>query len=755
MQFFVEPIWSWPLTLLSSVGLFALTIVNHQIQLKQGRGYRSLLWLRLLSALVLTIAMFRPALQKTDDDDHPVQLQILADVSRSMNTADMSGGMTRFEAVRADLAKYESKWRDFGSQVSVRQLDFARDLTAYDAKLSEGTGDQTAFGKVLDDLLRDARNQRSLGLILLTDGAQRAVPPYDADPFTAARKFGDSQIPIYAIGYGSSSLSTASLDLAIEDLRVDPVVFEKKLVPVSCKVRASGANGKKIRLRVLIEDRAGKRPNESGVLKPAIATQQARTVREIEVTSNTETIPVDLSFVPPTAGEIKIAVEVESLDGELLTRNNRRETLLTVKKGGLNVAYFDQVLRPEQKFIRLVTGADKIQLDFHEIRSGKFANLTKIDPSWFQRGRYDVYIIGDVRAEWIGNDNLKRLAARLDDGAGLLMIGGLQNFAVGGYANSPIADWLPVELNAAEYQPESSKPSTAAQIMTDIKLVPTERGLRDYVMNLGAQDQNRSLWLSLPPLSGANRLKPRNELVRVWAETPDKQPLLLVNEVASARVAAFGVDSTRLWYQAGREELHQRFWRQMILWLAKKEEDKDQPIWVKVEPRNFSPGALASLTFGARASDGSPLTDVEFQIDVTKPDGKHDKPTARKAKDENLADFSSTADAGDYWVQVLAKRKGELLPDIGMTRFIVDSRDLELDYPSADYDFLKELSSLSGGTALKPEELGDLLDRLKQKKLSSLSRTQVIPLWDNWGLLLLFVGLMSVEWFRRKKLGLV
>lgn len=755
MQFFVEPIWSWPLTVLSSMGLFALTILNHQVQRQQGRGYRSLLWLRLLSALVLSIAMFRPAIQKTDNDDHPVQLQILSDISRSMNTADMPGGMTRFEAVRSDLSKNESKWKDFGKQVAVHHLDFARDLSPFDAKLSEGTGDQTAFGKVLEDSLRDSRNQRSLGLILLTDGANRAVPPYDADAFTAARKFGDSQIPIYAIGYGSSSLSTASLDLAIEDLRVDPIVFEKKLVPVSCKVRASGANGKKIRLRILVEDRAGKRPNESGVLKPAIATQQARTVREIDVTSNSETIPVDLSFVPTSPGEIKIAVEVEALDGELLTQNNRRESLLTVKKGGLNVAYFDQVLRPEQKFIRMVNGADKIQLDFHEIRSGKFANLTKIDQSWFQRGRYDVYIIGDVRAEWIGADNLKRLAARLEDGAGLLMIGGLQNFAVGGYASSPIADWLPVELNPTEFQPESNRPSTAAQINSEIKLVPTERGLRDYVMNLGSQDQNRTLWMNLPALNGANRLKPRNELVRIWAETPEKQPLLLVNQVASARVAAFGVDSTRLWYQAGHEELHQRFWRQMILWLAKKEEDKDQAIWVKVEPRNFSPGALAPLTFGARASDGSPLSDIDFEVDVTKPDGKHDKPGVKKAKDENLADFTSTTEPGDYWVQVVGRRKGQLLPDVGMTRFIVDARDLEMDYPSADYDFLKELSSLSGGTALKPEEFGELLDRLKQKKMTALTRTQTIPLWDNWGLLLLFVGLMSVEWFRRKKLGLV
>lgn len=755
MQFFVEPIWSWPLTILSCVGLFALTILNHRIQQRQGRGFRSLLLLRLLSTLVLSLAMFRPSLQKTDKDEQPLQLQILADVSRSMNTADMPGGMTRFEAVRSDLKKNESKLKDFGKQVAVQQMDFARDLTAYDQELKEGTGDQTAFGNVLENVLRENRNQRSLGLILLTDGAERAVPPYAADSFTAARKFGDSQIPIYSIGYGSSSLSSVSLDLAVEDLRVDPVVFEKKVVPVSCKVRASGANGKKFRIRVLIEDRTGKRPNESGVLKPAFATQQAKPIREIEVTANAETIPVDLSFVPVSTGEVKIAVEIEPLDGELLTRNNRREGLLTVKKGGLNVAYFDQVLRPEQKFIRAVNGADKIQLEFHEIRSGKFANLNKIDPNWFQRGRFDVYIIGDVRADWIGADNLKKLASRLEEGAGLLMIGGLRNFAAGGYADSPIADWLPVDLNRADFQPENSKPTTASQIVSEIKVVPTERGLREYVMNLGSQDKNRSLWSNLPPLRGASRLKPRNELVRIWAETQDKQPLLLTNEVASARVAAFAVDSTYLWFQSGHEELHQRFWRQMILWLARKEADKDAPIWVKVDPRNYSPGALATLSFGARASDGSPLRDVEYALDVVRPDGKHDHPKPRESKDENLADFANTSEPGDYWVQVTGKKDGAMLSDIGVTRFIVDARDLELDYPSADYEFLREISSLSGGAAMKSEDLGELLDRLKQKKFTALSRLQIIPLWDNWILLVAFVGLMSVEWYWRKKLGFV
>ncbi len=755
MQFFVEPIWSWPLVLFTSLGLVVLVVVTYRAQLRRltkGQG-RLLLTLRLLAVLLLTFAMFRPAIQKSDTDENPVQLLILADTSRSMNTADMPGGISRFTAVKADLTKYGPKWKELGKKVEVRQFDFDRELAPHNPDLAEGTGDQTAFGKVLEDVLRETRDHRSLGVLLLTDGAHRAVPPFDADPFTAARKLGDSQIPIYAVVYGASSLSTASLDLAVEDLRVDPIVFEKKLVPIGCKLRALGAKGKKVRVRVLIEDRSGKGISESGVFKPAPSTQQAQTVREYEIKNDSETIPVDLSFVPAASGELKIAIQVEPIDNELLTRNNRRETIVSVKKGGLNVAYFDQA-RPEQNRIRMVNGADKIQLDFQEVRTGRFAGQTKLDRTWFLPGRYDVYIIGDVRADWFGAEILKMLTDRLEDGTGLLMIGGMQNFAPGGYATTPLADWLPVKLDAADFRP-NGKFNENAQLLGDLKLIPTDQGLKEYVMQLGSSDKNRSLWLELPSLEGASRLRPSLDRVRIWAETPDKQPLLLVNEVGKARVAAFGVDTTWLWCMDGKTELHQRFWRQMILWLAKKEADTDQPVWVRVEPRNVTPGASASLLFGARAADGKPLSNTEFQVDVTKPDGQVERPTPRQLNNEFSTDFAKTADAGDYWVRVTARHNGELMRETAYTRFIVDARDLELDYPSADHDFLKELASITGGTSLKPEDLGSLLERLKQTKFNALTRIQVINLWDNWWLLVAFVSVMSLEWFLRKKRGLV
>ena len=56
---------------------------------------------------------------------------------------------------------------------------------------------------------------------------------------------------------------------------------------------------------------------------------------------------------------------------------------------------------------------------------------------------------------------------------------------------------------------------------------------------------------------------------------------------------------------------------------------------------------------------------------------------------------------------------------------------------------------------MKPEDLGSLMERLKQTKFSALARIQILTLWDNWWLLLAFVCVMSLEWFSRKKQGLV
>ena len=48
--------------------------------------------------------------------------------------------------------------------------------------------------------------------------------------------------------------------------------------------------------------------------------------------------------------------------------------------------------------------------------------------------------------------------------------------------------------------------------------------------------------------------------------------------------------------------------------LARKELEGDQPVWVLVEPRNFSPQAAVSVEFGARDETRRPVADADFNI---------------------------------------------------------------------------------------------------------------------------------------------
>ena len=59
--------------------------------------------------------------------------------------------------------------------------------------------------------------------------------------------------------------------------------------------------------------------------------------------------------------------------------------------------------------------------------------------------RYDALLLDDIEAEFFTQDQL----SLIDDfvsrrGGGLLMLGGAESFAAGGYRRTPVADALPV-----------------------------------------------------------------------------------------------------------------------------------------------------------------------------------------------------------------------------------------------------------------------------------------------------------------------
>ena len=738
---------------------------------------RTLIGLRLLGVALLVAALLRPELRREETEEDRPAVLLLADVSRSMTVQDGPGGASRFARERAVLEESAAAIDSLGEEleVAVATFDAARnplpddfDEDAAPAAIlpDEPTGGSTALGSVLTELTRTG--EELTAVVLLTDAAQRALPPDDADPRAAAALLAEAGIRVIGVPFGSDGAPTAGLDLSVEELRVDPVVFERKRVPVSGTVRIVGGAGREFTVRLLTEARPARGPGEPSELVPVEPTDGSRPVQIVRPTTGNEEVPVELTFVPSGAGEMKLALAIEPVEGELKQTNNRRATIVSVRAGGIRVLYFDRI-RPEVNALRGVNLSDKIQLDFVELpaRPNALSPGLRLEASLFEPGRYDAFIVGDVASEAFreGRDDfLDDLFARVDDGAGFMMLGGLNAFGPGNWARTPLRNVLPVELPRGG-APDEFDPRE--QIAGDVPMIPTRQGLQNYIMLLADPEANAEVWRNLPPLNGANKLTlKRNLPADVLAEGPDGQPLLIASVYGDARVLAFAGDTTWLWPLSGFGQEHARFWRQVVLWLTRKEEDTSGPVFVTVEPRNVVPGRPARLKLGARDADGEPVADARFTVEVTGPDGEIAALTPRASPVDGdgvfRADAADTAAPGDYWVRVRALSNdpdgpGTLLGPDAVTRFVVDPRDLELDNPAADPGLLAELAEVTGGSVVPPEELAAFLARWADGPPAAAERTVLsrTPLYDGWWLPAAFVALLGTEWFLRKKRGLV
>ena len=549
---------------------------------------------------------------------------------------------------------------------------------------------------------------------------------------------------LYAVPLGQGRGPGQTRDVSLEELSVPASVFVKNPLAVRTTVQVDGFENQVVPVELLVETSPGK--------MEVVATKQV-TARQ-----DGERISVELQYVPQVPSEIKVSVRVPPQPGELLTTNNETSTFVTVLKGGLNVLYLEGNLAGEQKFLRWSLDASPdIKLDFTWIPGGKpETRPTDLDEK-LQPGKYDVYILGDLDSQIFKPGDLEQLAKTIERGAGFMMLGGLHSFGPGGYGNTPLAQVLPIEFDRFERQNFDEKVRQDLHLPGPLPMVPTRIGLRQYVMRLSAGD-NAAAWSQLPPLVGANRFTGLKPTANVLAESPQGQPLLVAGDYGNGRVLAFAGDSTWRWWMQGHQTDHKRFWRQVILWLAHKDEATEGAVRIKLAQRRYMPGSRVDFSVTAETAEGEPIPDAHFTAQVVAPDGKRTDVRLRQDVQTNgqmSGTFAETQGAGDYTIVVEAKRTLEPI-GTAKARFLVFEQDLELNNPAADVGALESLAAMTNGKAVAPEQLPKVLDEIKAgtKELEVETQTKD-TLWDNWNFFWCLVTLLVLEWFLRKKWGLV
>ena len=709
----------------------------------------TLVALRSIVILLAILALLRPTIVYTEIKKQPATLVVLADSSRSMTVSDMTSGKTRWDVLRSTIAdagpafqrlpdNFELAAATFDAQMHTLRVD-GKTIQLPDV----ADGAQTTIGATLDDVLRQQAGKRLLGVILLSDGAQRALAPRDVAPQVVATRLKALGAPLYTIAFGQARGLGQARDVAVKELLANPSVFVKNELGVGGQVRIDGYVNRDIPVQLLFETTPGKMEK----------------VAETKVTATADgaLLPVALEYVPETPGEYKLTLEAVPQPGELVTTNNRLSTFVNVMKGGLNVLYVEGLRRVEAKFVRRALDASPdIKVDYLWIdaekpntRPGDFAER-------FKPGKYDVYILGDLDSMAFKAEELKDLAEAVNRGAGLIMLGGFHSFGPGGYQDTPLADVLPVRPGAIERQAFHGKFRAELHIPGPLRMRPTPLGLMHFALNLGrTRDESIAAWAKLPPLDGANKFGGTAPGAVVLADNGADAPLLVSHTFGNGRVMALGVDSTWRWWMRGEPSFHKRFWRQVVLWLAKRDQAAEGAVWIRLDKRRFAPTERVEFRVGAQSPSGELLADADFEVNVVLPDGKREPLRLVRQGDQTLGSFRDTQAAGDYAIEVSAKHKDEAV-GTARARFLVYEQDLELDNAAADPATLQSLAAMTGGQSLPPERLGELIDQLlKQSTDLEVPQETKRSLWDKWPFFLVFVGLLGVEWYLRKRWGLV
>lgn len=719
--------------------------------------------LRLIVVVLLIAAMLRPTLVFTDIRPQPAAVVVLIDGSRSMSVKDAFGGRTRWEALKTALAEsqpalkkllavpsYELKVYVFDAEAKELQLDGQR--IALD---SVPRGDLSAYGTAMQEVLRREHHKRLLAFVLMGDGALNTAGVTSVLPQASARSIAQQGAPLIVVPFGQRVGSEQPPDVEIETMPDDIRVFVKNELTISGTVRVWGFVNRDIPLQLLMEKPGG---------KPEVV---AATV--VQARRDGDQLRYEMRYTPSEPGEYRATVRAAPQAGEKATDNNELSTYVTVLPGGLKVLYLEGEPRPEQRFLRRALGASPdIQVTLKWIRPTNRGQwpLKTIDgisvADYFTRGKYDVYILGDLDADVFLKEDWAKLKQTVNAGAGLLMLGGWNTFWPGGYQHTPLADIIPIEYD--DRFDKSVKHKLGHKGDEDYRLSGPQRmhpadplGSRHYVMQLAPGAANAAAWRALPPLNGGSRFRGVPQGALVLAENDAGQPLLAAAE-PGGRVLAFAGDSTWLWAMHGQAEAHRRFWRQAILWLARKDEAMRSDVWISLDSRRFIAGSRIRFTAGARSAEGSVLSNVKVTLALVLPDGKKRSLTPRQRGEEVEAEITERLPPGQYTIEATATEAGRAL-GTARARFLVYDKDLEMANSMADPALLESLAEVTkeqGGHSVVPEELPKLFDELAAKPVKTDTQVRVREtLYDRWYVFATVVGAMCLEWFLRKRWRLV
>jgi hypothetical protein len=273
---------------------------------------------------------------------------------------------------------------------------------------------------------------------------------------------------------------------------------------------------------------------------------------------------------------------VPAQDGEQVLENNEQHALVHVRDGREKILYFEGEPRFEVGFLRRAVAADSALqvVMLQRAADGKYMRfevdsagelLTGFPTTREELFSYRGLILGSIEASHFSHDQLRMIAEFVSErGGGLLMLGGRHAFAEGGYAGTPVADALPVALDAR------LRDTTFFDTLRVSRRAPARRSRHCASRRMSA----------VAASGGARCLRRRRTTVSVRKPgaltllageraafgRSGGTPVLAQQRFGRGQAFALTVQDTWIWQMHAdvplEDETHETFWRQLLRWLV-------------------------------------------------------------------------------------------------------------------------------------------------------------------------------------------
>lgn len=744
------PGWAWVLIAAGA----ALACGWSYRRLAGSRAARTALaTLRWTIVLLLLVLAAGPRLIRPNDRIEQDWVVVLVDRSASLGIADLPGSVSRDEQLAGALEGAGAVLGEMAGQRRVLWLGF--DGESYELgkggvpDIGPADGTRTRLGAAIDDALRRTAARRLAGIVVLSDGASSDELSRGSLAQITASGAGVVAVPL--------GLEDPPGDLAIGEVLTPREAFTGDEVPVRVRVDRLGSASVPAGRVQLIDER----------------TSLVLAERAIDPDAGSQEVVLTVRPDAPESARWRVRLVLDEPD--LIPGNDAQSLTLDLIDRPLRVVYFDGSPRWEYRYLKnLLLREGSFNSSSLILAAGRrFIQegeqpLARIPASLEDWAEFDVIVLGDVRAELFGTDQLESLRRHIAErGAGLLWIAG-PRATPHGWRQTPLEDLLPFRLEArggamARWtEPVTTLPGNAAQ-------------------SLGVLGGSLAAWPESvsDPTSGWSRLryaqriepgqlKPAAEVV-AWAqpasapaEVDRATPLALTMRYGAGQIGYVATDETWRWRYGQGEALQERFWIPFVRALGRQSVgrlDRAATLAVvpgrgvvgqgmQVELRVFDPSLVSAVAGATRAvvRDQRDRT-VRGEIPLTGEGAAGDATVAR------LSGGWTPSEPGRYLVEI----DDPALAGLGLDAEVeVLSPDDEQQRPEADHATLARLAQAAGerGVLTPADQLARALTDLPRLDRVIEGQPESRTLWDRPIVLILLVLLFGLEWIGRRLISL-